>query len=201
MAQVKICGINSPDAFAAAAAADWIGLNFYPQSPRFITPARAASLSGGPTRVGLFVDPTDDDLTATLAVASLDILQLYAPPRRTSEIRRRFGLPVWRAVGISDRSHLPAAGEDIAGYVIESKPPPDATRPGGNAVSFDWSILNGWTAPLPWLLAGGLDPANVRAAIAASGAPAVDVASGVERTRGIKDGDLIDAFVAEARAR
>ncbi len=201
MVRVKICGINTPEAFTAAAAADWIGLNFYSKSPRFVTPAHAASFSGGPTRVGLFVDPTDDDLTATLAVASLDILQLYATPHRTSEVRRRFGLPVWRAVGISDRSHLPAAGEDIDGYVIESKAPPDATRPGGNAVSFDWSILGGWTAPLPWLLAGGLDPVNVRAAIAASGARAVDVASGVERTRGVKDAHLIEAFIAEARGR
>lgn len=201
MARVKICGINSPEAFTAAAAADWIGLNFYPRSPRFVTPTEAASFSGGPTRVGLFVDPTDDDLAAILAVASLDILQLYVPPRRASEIRRRVGLPVWRAVGVSDRSHLPAAGEDVDGYVIESKAPPDATRPGGNAIAFDWSILRGWTAPLPWLLAGGLDPANVRAAIAASGAPAVDVASGVERTRGVKDADLIDAFIAESRAR
>jgi len=199
--RVKICGINTPEAFTAAAAADWIGLNFYSKSPRFVTPAQAASFSGGPTRVGLFVDPTDDDLTATLAVASLDILQLYATPHRTSEVRRRFGLPVWRAVGISDRSHLPAAGEDIDGYVIESKAPPDATRPGGNAVSFDWSILGGWTAPLPWLLAGGLDTVNVRAAIAASGARAVDVASGVERTRGVKDAHLIEAFIAEARGR
>jgi len=199
--RVKICGINTPEAFTAAAAADWIGLNFYSKSPRFITPAQAASFSGGPTRVGLFVDPIDDDLTATLAVASLDILQLYAPPHRASEVRRRFGLPVWRAVGISDRSHLPAAGEDIDGYVIESKAPPDATPPGGNAVTFDWSILGGWTAPLPWLLAGGLDPVNVRAAIAASGARAVDVASGVERTRGVKDAHLIEAFIAEAHGR
>ncbi|RZK88140.1 MAG: phosphoribosylanthranilate isomerase, partial [Methylobacterium sp.] len=173
---------------------------FYPRSPRFVTPTQAASFSGGPTRVGLFVDPNDDDLAATLAVVSLDILQLYAPPGRVGEIRRRFGLPVWRAVGVSDRSHLPIEGEDIDGYVIESKAPPDATRPGGNAVSFDWSILRGWTAPRPWLLAGGLDPANVRAAIAASDAPAVDVASGVERTRGVKDADLIDAFIAEARS-
>ena len=201
MARVKICGINTADAFAAAADADWIGLNFYPKSPRVVTPAQAASFSGGPTRVGLFVDPTDDDLAATLAVASLDVLQLYASPGRAGEIRRRFGLPVWRAVGVSDRSHLPTDGEDVDGYIIESKAPPDATRPGGNAVSFDWSILRGWTAPRPWLLAGGLDPVNVRAAIAASGAPAVDVASGVERIRGVKDAELIRTFIAEARPR
>ena len=201
MARVKICGINTPEALAAAAAADWIGLNFFPRSPRFVTPAQAAALAGGPTRVGLFVDPTDDDLAATLSVAALDILQIYAPPDRTSDIRRRFGRPVWRAVGVSAPAHLPRPGEDIDGYVIESKAPPEATRPGGNAIPFDWSILRGWAAPLPWLLAGGLDPVNVRAAIASSGAPAVDVASGVVRTRGVKDVGLIQAFLAEARAR
>lgn len=199
MAQVKICGINTPDALAAAASADWIGLNFFPRSPRFVTPAIAATLTGGPTRVGLFVEPTDDDLAAALAVAALDILQIYASPDRASDIRQRFGRPVWRAVGVSHRSDLPADGEDIDGYVIESKAPTDATRPGGNALPFDWSLLDGWAAPRPWLLAGGLDPTNVRAAIAASGASAVDVASGVERERGIKDPGLVRAFIAEAR--
>lgn len=201
VARVKICGINSPEALAAAASADWIGLNFFPRSPRFVTPAQAATLTGGPTRVGLFVEPADDDLAAALAVAALDILQIYAPPDRTGDIRRRFGRPVWRAVGVSQQSDLPVDGEDVDGYVIESKAPPDAIRPGGNAIAFDWSLLSGWAAPRPWLLAGGLDPANVRAAIAASGAPAVDVASGVERERGVKDTGLIQAFIAEARAR
>ena len=200
MARVKICGINTPEAHAAAASADWIGLNFFPRSPRFVTPAEAAALAGGPTRVGLFVDPTDADLADTIAVARLDILQIYAPPGRASDIRRRFGLPVWRAVGVSSPSHLPDPGEDVDGYVIESKAPAAATRPGGNAVAFDWSILRGWAAPLPWMLAGGLDPVNVRTAIAASGAPAVDVASGVERVRGVKDAGLIQTFIAEARA-
>lgn len=198
MARVKICGINSPKSLAAAASADWIGLNFFPRSPRFVTPAQAAALTGGPTRVGLFVEPADDDLTAALAVAALDILQIYAPPDRASDIRRRFGRPVWRAVGIVTRADLPSHGEEIDGYVIESKAPPDATRPGGNALAFDWSMLSGWSAPLPWILAGGLDPANVRAAIDGSGAAAVDVASGVERERGIKDASLIQAFIAAA---
>ena len=199
MARVKICGINSPESLVAAASADWIGLNFFPRSPRFVTPSQAASLIGGPTRIGLFVEPTDDDLTAALAVAALDILQIYAGPDRASDIRLRFGRPVWRAVGVVTQADLPAAGEEIDGYVIESKAPSDAARPGGNALAFDWSVLSGWSAPLPWILAGGLDPANVRAAIDASGAPAVDVASGVEREHGVKDAGLIQAFIAAAR--
>ncbi len=201
MTRVKICGINSQEALDAASGAEWVGFNFYPRSPRFVTPARAASLEGKPRRVGLFVAPTDDDVAAALAMASLDILQLYADPQRASEIRATFGLPVWRAVGVAAPDDLPKAGENVDGYVIETKAPVDAALPAGNGVCFDWSLLEGWTSPLPWLLAGGLDLANVRAAIAGSRAPAVDVSSGVERQRGVKDPDLIRAFIAEASGR
>jgi len=90
--------------------------------------------------------------------------------------------------------------ETVDGLVIESKPPPGATRPGGNAMALDWSLTAGWQAPVPWLLAGGLRPDNVAAAIRASGATAVDVSSGVERDRGVKDPALIRAFVRAARA-
>ena len=116
MARVKICGINTPEAFAAAQGADWVGFNFYPPSPRFVTPSQAAALSGGPIRVGLFVAPSDDELDATLAVAPLDILQLYVDPARAIEIRRRVARPVWRAVGVGSRADLPTDDEDIDGY-------------------------------------------------------------------------------------
>ncbi len=201
MARVKICGINSQDALDAACGADWVGFNFYPPSPRFVTPAQAANLVGGPLRVGLFVAPTNDDIAATLSIASLDILQVYADQRRTGEIRAKFGLPVWRAIGIATSDDLPTASENVDGFVIETKALPGAALPAGNGTPFDWSLLDGWTSPLPWLLAGGLDPANVRAAITESHAPAVDVSSGVERQRGIKDPALIRAFIAEATAR
>ena len=199
MTRVKICGINSPEALRAAEGADWIGLNFYPPSPRSITPAQAATLQGGPTRVGLFVQPEDDDIAAALAVASLDILQVYVDAARAADIRRRFGLPVWRSVGISARCDLPTGADEVDGYVIEAKAPPGAALPAGNATTFDWTLLAGWHAPKPWLLAGGLDPSNLRDAVLASGAPAVDVSSGVERQRGIKDPALIQAFIAAAR--
>lgn len=202
MTRVKICGINSPDALAAAADADWIGINFYPPSPRHVTPEQAASLVGGPTRVGLFVAPSDDEIAAATAVAALDVLQIYADPARAADIRRRFRLPVWRSIGVSSRADLPCDADsvDVDGYVIEAKAPPGAILPAGNATVFDWTLLAGWRSPKPWLLAGGLDPTNLHAAIAASGAPAVDVSSGVERQRGVKDPALIRAFIAEARA-
>ena len=199
MTGVKICGINSPEALAAAAEADWVGFNFYPPSPRFVSPSAAAALMGGRCRVGLFVDPSDGEIADALAVASLDVLQLYAPPYRVAEIRRRFGRPVWRSVGVSGAGDLPTGPEEVDGYVVEAKAPPGATLPAGNAISFDWTVLHGWTSPRPWMLAGGLTPDNVGAAIRASGAPAVDVSSGVERQRGVKDPALIAAFIAAAR--
>jgi phosphoribosylanthranilate isomerase len=205
MTLVKICGVNDAAAFDAAAdaGADFVGFVFFPRSPRYVTPAQAAALSsrhgGGPARVGLFVDPSDDAISAALAAVALDALQLYAPAERTAELRTRFNLPVWRAVGVATHADLPCvAGADR--LLMEAKPPADATRPGGNAIALDWSLLSGWSAPVPWLLAGGLTSANVAAAIRASGAPGVDVSSGVERSPGVKDPELIRAFVAAARA-
>jgi phosphoribosylanthranilate isomerase len=204
--QVKICGINDPIAFDTAldAGADWIGFNFFPPSPRYIVPAQAAALSarasGGPRRVGLFVDPTPEAIAATLDVVRLDILQLYGALDLPA-LRARFDLPIWRPVGIATAADLPAAVAGADGLLLEAKPPPDASRPGGNATRFDWSLLRGWSAPLPWLLAGGLTVDNVAEAVRVTAARAVDVSSGVEAKRGVKDPALIRAFIANARSR
>lgn len=205
MTRVKICGINDAAAFDAVVevAANWVGFVFFPPSPRAVTPAQAAELSarhaGGPARVGLFVEPTDAEVALALAAVKLDVLQLYVSAARAAELRASFGMPVWRAVGMTHVGELPERADGIDGLVIEPKPPEGATRPGGNAVSLDWSLLAGWRAPAPWLLAGGLTPENVGAAIRASGATAVDVSSGVERARGVKDVGLIRAFADAAR--
>ena len=189
---------------SVAAGADWVGFVFFARSPRCVSPPQAAGLSarhpGGPKRVGLFVAPTDDEVEAVLAAMPLDVLQLNVPTDRAVELRRRFGVPVWRALGISARSELPNANGGADAVLIEAKPPPNSTRPGGNAVTLDWSILSGWQPGFDWLLAGGLTPANVANAIRVSGAPAVDVSSGVESSPGVKDAGLIRAFVAAARA-
>jgi len=204
--RVKICGINAPDAFDAAidAGADWVGFNFFPSSPRYVSPAQAATLSarssGGPPRVGLFVDPTVEMIQAALNDVQLDVLQLYGAADRLTNLRARFGLPVWRPVAVDTAADLPASSGGVDALLLEAKPPPDATRPGGNAVRFDWSLLRGWTAPAPWLLAGGLTPDNVADAIRSTGATAVDVSSGVEQARGVKDPALIRDFIAAARA-
>jgi phosphoribosylanthranilate isomerase len=202
--KVKICGINTAEAFDTAldAGADWLGFNFFPPSPRHVTPARAAELSarspGGPPRVGLFVDATPEAIDAALDTVALDALQLYGTLDLPA-IRARFGLPVWRPIGVATAADLPAASAGADQLLLEAKPPPEATRPGGNAVSFDWFILRGWTPPAPWILAGGLTVNNVAEAIRISGASAVDVSSGVERDRGVKDPALIRAFIANAR--
>jgi phosphoribosylanthranilate isomerase len=203
--RVKICGINSPTAFdtAVAVEADWIGFVFFARSPRVVSPAEAAALSarreGGPLRVGLFVAPGDAEIADTLAAVHLDTLQLYVDAVRAADVRARFGVTVWRAVGVSTPSDLPGGAGGIDGFVIEPKPPRGATRPGGNAVALDWSTLAGWQSPAPWLLAGGLTPENVADAIHASGASAVDVSSGVESQPGMKSPALIRTFVAAAR--
>jgi phosphoribosylanthranilate isomerase len=203
--QVKICGINDATAFdaAIAAGADWVGFNFFPPSPRYITPAGAKGLSarspGGPQRVGLFVDPTPEAIAATLDTVRLDILQLYGA-FDLSRLRNRFGLLVWRAVGVESAADLPAAAHGADRLVVEAKPPRGATRPGGNAARFDWSLLRGWRAPAPWILAGGLTVKNVTEAIRVTGTSAVDVSSGVERAPGVKDPVLISVFIANARS-
>jgi phosphoribosylanthranilate isomerase len=207
---VKICGVNDAAGFdaAVAAGADMLGFVFYPPSPRAVAPAVAAGLSarakGGPLRVGLFVDPEDALIAAVLAALPLGLIQLHGAedPARCAAIRARFGLPVMKALGIAgpaDLEALAAFAPVVDRFLLDAKPPPGAALPGGNAAAFDWRLTAGRTIPRPWLLAGGLTPGTVAEAIRQSGAPGVDVSSGVERARGVKDPARIAAFVAAAR--
>lgn len=204
--EVKICGVNAAAAFDAAAegGADWVGFVFVGASPRAVTPAEAARLSGrlrgGPGRVGLFVEPGDDEIARALDAVALDAVQLYASAERAAAARARFGVPVWLAVGVAGPGDLPSEAAGMDRLLLDAKPDAGAALPGGNAQPFDWTMLRGWDAPLPWLLAGGLTPGRVAEAIRASGARGVDVSSGVERARGVKDPALIRAFIAAARA-
>jgi phosphoribosylanthranilate isomerase len=205
MIGIKICGINDAVAFDTAvdAGADWVGFNFFPPSPRYVTPAQAAALSardpGGPSRVGLFVDPAMATIAGVLAAVHLDVLQIYGAADHLAEIKARFGLPVWRPAGISSAADLPTNAVGADRLLLEAKPPEGANRPGGNATTFDWTVLRGWDAPAPWMLAGGLTPDNVATAIRQTGAQAVDVSSGVEKSKGAKDPALIRAFIAAAK--
>ncbi|GBQ48846.1 phosphoribosylanthranilate isomerase [Komagataeibacter sucrofermentans] len=204
--KVKICGIRDEvglDA-ACAAGADWVGFVFFSRSPRHVTALQAAPLvrrlpPGGPRAIGLFVRPTDDEIRHVLDTIALDGVQIYDTPARAAAIRARFGVPAWLAAGIATRADLPQSCT-VDGLVIESRPPAGAQRPGGNAQVFDWSLTEGWQAPAPWMLAGGLRPDNVCEAVARSGARAVDVSSGVETAPGIKSPALIREFVRAARS-
>ena len=207
----KICGINDAAAMqaAAAAGADLIGFVFFPPSPRAVTPAQAASIAGpgaapGPAKVGLFVDPEDALIETVLAALPLDVIQLHGEetPARCAAIRARFGVSVMKAFGIAtaeDLSQLADYAPAVDRFLLDAKAPPGAPLPGGNAAPFDWTLMAGRAIPRPWLLAGGLTPGNVADAIRVSAAPGVDVSSGVERARGVKDAALIAAFVDAAR--
>jgi phosphoribosylanthranilate isomerase len=203
--RVKICGINDPVALdtAVGAGTDWLGFVFFPPSPRYVTPQTAAALTqrlqGGPPRVGLFVEPTLAAIAEVLALVKLDVLQIYGATSLFPAFEAAFGLPLWRAVGVSTRADLPAIPLGADRLLIEAKAPAGSSRPGGNATRFDWTLLQGWKPPEPWMLAGGLTPYNVAEAIRQTGADAVDVSSGVESSRGVKDPALIEAFIAAAK--
>lgn len=210
--EVKICGINSPEAARATAGADFIGFVFYEPSPRYVTPERAAELAAelppGIKKVGLFVDPTDAEIAAALDAVALDMLQLHGSetPERIAAIKARFKLPVMKAVKLAAREDLGAARdmETLADRILfDAKPPAGVTGalPGGNARAFDWMLLKGYSALVPWMLSGGLTPENVADAVATSGARGVDVSSGVEDKRGHKDPELIRRFIAAAKRK
>ena len=207
MAKVKICGLKDPDmvAFAAREGADWVGFVFA-QSPRQITLAAAETLLlsvGKAVPVALLVNPSDAEAKAVAAIG-FPILQLHGQetPARATELKSLTGCDIWKAIGVSDRSDLGQIGtfQDIDGLLVDAKPPGGATIAGGHGAAFDWEILKGWGAPKPWLLAGGLTPENVAEAIDATGAASVDVSSGVERIRGLKDRELVRAFIRAAKA-
>ena len=208
--RVKICGVNSPFALDAAvsAGADMLGFVFFPPSPRALSPTDAAALARLGTaeaeRVGLFVDPDDATIEAVLSALPLDVIQLHGSetPERCTAIRASFGRPVMKALGVaspSDLDALSAYAPCVDRFLLDAKPPAGAELPGGNAAAFDWRLLSGRAVPRPWLLAGGLTPGNVAQAVGESGAPGVDVSSGVEKPRGVKDTALIRAFVAAAK--
>ncbi|MBT8155738.1 phosphoribosylanthranilate isomerase [Epibacterium ulvae] len=207
----KICGLKtSQDIQAAAdAGAAYIGLNFFSKSPRSVTIEEATALAidtpVGVCKVALVVDMDDAALDAIVAAVPLDMLQLHGSesPERVAALKARHGLPVMKVLGISGPEDLEriAVYEQVADQIlVDAKAPKGAVLPGGNGVTFDWSILaqkKYWQCP--WMLAGGLNPENVAEAVRRTGARQVDVASGVESAAGVKDPALIRAFVSAAR--
>ena len=209
--RVKICGLYTQEGLQAVSdtGAAYVGFVFFPKSPRnvLIEQARELALAVpiGLAKVALVVNADNAFLDAITDAVPLDMLQLHGheSPERVLEIKARYGLPVMKAVGISDASDVPnidlynAVADQI---LIDAKPPKSATLPGGNGLSFDWTLIAKRRWPKPWMLAGGLTPDNVAEAIALTGATQVDVSSGVEAGVGIKDNAKIAAFVAAALA-
>jgi len=208
---VKICGLTrlvDRDA-AISGGARWLGFVFFPPSPRSLTPEAAGALvHGRPGRaeaVGVFVDPDDAWLRAVLTEAPLDLIQLHGKEtaERVAAVKALTGRPVIKALSIADEADVArhAAYQGVADMLLfDAKPPrvPGAI-PGGNGLAFDWRLLAGQQIDLPWLLAGGLDEANLQDAIRLTGARAVDVSSRLETAPGIKDPARIVRLLDRAR--
>lgn len=211
--KVKICGLRTKDALDAALSggADFVGLVFYPKSPRNVTLAEAAALAqaarGKVQVVALLVDADDAVLAEIAGRVRPDLLQLHGTetPARVAEIKARFGIPVMKAIRVETAADAAAAlaYEDTADLILfDAKAPKGLTGalPGGNAITFDWRALDGVKDKVDWMLAGGLTPDNVAEAIQLTGATRVDVSSGVETRPGEKSPDLIRRFLQAAKA-
>jgi phosphoribosylanthranilate isomerase len=208
--EAKICGLSTPQTVDAAVAfgARWVGFVSYPRSPRHVASndvlkALGARVPKSVGRVGLFVDPDDALLNERLATGAIDLLQLHGAetPERIAAIKARTGKPVMKVIKVAEMGDVErgiAAYAGVADRLMFDAA--EGTLPGGNARTFDWTILSGRSVPLPWLLAGGLTSDNVAEAVRVTGARAVDVSSGVESSRGVKSIDLIRAFLDRVKA-
>lgn len=203
---IKICGIKTAEAIdaAARAGATHAGFNFYPPSPRAITPDDAGAIAKGAPglrSVAVVVDADDQLLHEISAGLHPQMWQLHGDESldRVTAVRNMFRVPVIKAIAIANRHDVARARayEKVADWLLfDAKP--DAL-PGGNGLAFDWQLIAKSNWSKPWLLSGGLTPANVAEGIRTTHARGVDVSSGVEKSRGEKDPALIERFVAAAR--
>lgn len=202
---VKICGLKTPEAVAAAldGGATHIGFIFFPKSPRNVTPAEAAALraaaAGRAKVVAVTVDADDAALDEIVAALQPDMLQLHGheTPERVRTVKERYGLPVVKALSVREAADLDAiaAYKGIADrFLFDAKPPKGSGLPGGNGVSFDWNLLAALDADVDYMLSGGLNAGNIAEALHGTHAPGIDISSGVERAPGEKDVRLIEEF-------
>lgn len=214
MAKVKICGITDEAGLihAIEAGADFVGLVHFEKSPRHLSIAAAAALAKSARALGkaqtvvLLVDPSDELVSEVKDNVAPDYIQLHGheTPERVEAIRAQAGnCGIWKAVPLKTREDVAAAQAYLAPgqaalLLFDAKPPPGATRPGGNALAFDWTILEGVASHFPFALAGGLNPDNVAGAAELTRAAIVDVSSGVEAAPGRKAPDLVERFIAAA---
>nr|WP_319384853.1 phosphoribosylanthranilate isomerase [uncultured Roseibium sp.] len=209
--KVKICGLSTEETMEAAldAGADMVGLMFFPKSPRHVSLSKACKLAdmarGKSEIVAVTVDMDPDGLSRIRELVNPDIFQFHGSeaPEALAAAKVMQGTKVMKALSVAEREDLERAQyySIVADWILfDAKPPKGSELPGGNGVSYDWTLLKDLDLNKPFLLSGGLNPANVADAIRQSGVSAVDVSSGVEREKGVKDSELIRAFMAAARS-
>ncbi|MGB3540704.1 MAG: phosphoribosylanthranilate isomerase [Mesorhizobium sp.] len=202
---IKICGLKTDAALAAALAggASHVGFIFFSKSPRYVDPAVAGRLRetarGRAKAVAVTVDATDAFLDEIVAAMQPDMLQLHGheTPERVAEIKARYGLPVIKALPVSEAADLEALKPYLGiadCFLFDAKPPKDAVLPGGNGVAFDWRVLAGLDARIDYMLSGGLNADNIGEALRLANPPGIDVSSGVESAPGVKEPALIEKF-------
>lgn len=208
---IKICGLKTPDAVdhAVALGATHVGFIFFGKSPRHIEPADAGQLAdrvrGRAKIVSVSVDADNDELDEIMAMIRPDILQLHGreTPDRVLTVKAVTGLPVWKALSISEADDLERI-DDYDGianrFLFDAKRPKNSELPGGNGVSFDWTLLKGLSERVDYMLSGGLDKDNVGEALRIAKPTGIDLSSGVESSPGVKSLDMMDEFFAAVRA-
>jgi phosphoribosylanthranilate isomerase len=208
---VKICGLSTPETLDVAlqAGADMVGFVFFSASPRHISLETARELGrhakGRAVKVALTVDADDATLANVVETLRPDILQLHGTESvaRLRDIKQTFGLPVMKAIPVEspgDLATLPGYATVADRILFDARAPQSATRPGGLGAAFDWHLLEKLDLKLPFMVSGGLNAGNVADAVRITRAGGVDVSSGVERAPGVKDPELIQAFIRAARA-
>jgi phosphoribosylanthranilate isomerase len=208
---IKICGLKTPAMLDAAldAGADLVGFVFFPPSPRHVGFEAARTLGervrNRARKVAVSVDADDELLKSCIAALRPDLLQLHGsePPERVALIRSRFGLPVMKALPVSERADLASVHRyaQVADLIMfDARAPREASRPGGLGKAFDWRLMEELALRVPFMLSGGLDAGNVGEALRIARPDGLDVSSGVEHAPGEKDADLIRAFIRVARA-
>lgn len=208
---VKICGLSTRETLDVAldGGADMVGFVFFEASPRHVDLAKArdlgAHVKGRAQKVALTVDADDARLANIVDTLKPDLLQLHGSETvaRVRDVKEKFGIPVMKVIPVAtaaDLAVLPGFAAVSDRILFDARAPKDATRPGGLGVPFDWHLLENIDSKVPFMLSGGLTPPNVAEAIRITRAKGVDVSSGVERAPGVKDPDLIRAFIRAARA-
>ncbi|MER8813362.1 MULTISPECIES: phosphoribosylanthranilate isomerase [unclassified Mesorhizobium] len=202
---IKICGLKTDKALAAALAggASHVGFNFFAKSPRYVEPVEAGRLreaARGKTKaVAVTVDASDAFLDEIVEKMQPDMLQLHGAetPDRVAEVKARYGLPVMKALPVSEAADLEWVKPFIGiadRFLFDAKPPKGSELPGGNGLAFDWRILAGLDAGVDYMLSGGLNAGNIGDALRLANPRGIDLSSGVESAPGVKEPALIEQF-------